>query len=222
MDALGLLIKGGGLTIENNAGTAVLSADSDGNLTFSGHLSGATGTFKGLFNAYNSNGKRLMQVSEGSVKFYDGTDNETVQGYIDSDLGSNVANLRLAGASMISFQAGASTLMSMSPNRMMVYKPIGIGGGYKNYPKAYGSSIIQTVSNTDAVALITSSTINYYLGVSDSGQGNTAVFACNGDGAAASVHVNSTTYLNGTWYATLASTFSGAIRINYVVCYFDN
>jgi phage minor structural protein len=222
MDALGLLIKGGGLTIENNAGTVVLSADSDGNLTFSGQLSGATGTFKGLFTAYNSNGKRLMQVSEGSVKFYDGTDNETVQGSIDSDLGSNVANLRLTGASMISFQAGANTLMSMSPNRMMVYKPIGIGGGYKNYPKTYGSSIIQTVSNTDAVALITSSTINYYLGVSDSGQGNTAVFACNGDGGAASVHVNSTTYLNGTWYVTLASTFSGTIRINYVVCYFDN
>ena len=222
MDALGLLIKGGGLTIENNAGTVVLSADSDGNLTFSGQLSGATGTFKGLLNAYNSNGKRLMQVSEGSVKFYDGTDNETVQGYIDSDLGANVANLRLAGTSMISFQAGANTLMSMSPNRMMVYKPIGIGGGYKNYPKTYGSSIIQTVSNTDAVALITSSTINYYLGVSDSGQGNTAVFACNGDGGAASVHVNSATYLNGTWYATLSSTFSGTIRINYVVCYFDD
>lgn len=222
MDALGLLIKGGGLTIENNAGTVVLSADSDGNLTFSGQLSGATGTFKGLLKAYNSNGKRLMQVSEGSVKFYDGTDNETVQGYIDSDLGANSANLRLTGTSMISFRAGANTPMVVTPNRMMVYKPIGIGGGHKNYPKTYGSSIVQIVSNTDAVALITSSTINYYLGVSDSGQGNTAVFACNGDGGAASVHVNSTTYLNGTWYATLASTFSGAIRINYVVCYFDD
>ena len=220
MDALGLLIKGGGLTIENNDGTVVLSADSDGNLTFSGQLSGATGTFKGLLKAYNSNGKRLMQVSEGSVKFYDGTDNETVQGYIDSDLGANVANLRLTGTSMISFRAGANTPMVVTPDRIMVYKPVGLGGGYKNYPKTYGGSIVQTVSNTDAVALITSSAINSCIGVSDSGQGNTAVFACNGDGGAASVHVNSATYLDGTWYATLSSTFSGAIRINYVVCYF--
>lgn len=222
MDALGLLIKGGGLTIENNTGTVVLSADSDGNLMFSGQLSGATGTFKGLLNAYNSNGKRLMQVSEGSVKFYDGTDNETVQGYIDSDLGANVANLRLTGTSMISFRAGANTPMVVTPNRITVYKPVGLGSGIKTYPKAFGGSIVQTVSNTDAVALITSSAINSCIGVSNSGQGNTAVFACNGDGGAASVHVNSTTYLNGTWYATLASTFSGTIRINYVVCYFDD
>ena len=76
-------------------------------------------------------------------------------------------------------------------------------------------------NGNDTVAIMTSADNNTKLGTTDSGPSNTAVFTCNGDGNASGVHVQGATYLNGTWWATLASKVSGTIRVNYVVVYWE-
>lgn len=53
---------------------------------------------------------------------------------------------------------------------------------------------------------------------SSSSQGVFVAFA-NGDGSAASVHIDCATYQSDTWYAALSGTLASgsAIRINYLV-----
>ena len=224
MDINGFLVKNGGLTVQNNAGTTVFYADSSGNLTFKGNLSGASGTFKGIFSAYNSSGYLLMQASGGKIYFYDGTSSQALQGTIDSDSSGSAKghpNLRLTGGTEVILRAGNSDSVILNETNLEIYTPIYYGVGGKKLPRSFGGSSVLTVSGADSAPLITSATINTALQVSNSSPSNTAVFACNGDGGASNAHVASPTFLNSdsTWYATFDRVVNGLIRISYVVCY---
>ena len=224
MDINGFLVKNGGLTVQNNAGTTVFYADSSGNLTFKGNLSGASGTFKGIFSAYNSSGYLLMQASGGKIYFYDGTSSQVLQGTIDSDRSGSAKgypNLRLTGETKVILRAGNSDSVILNEANLEIYTPIYYGIGGKKLPRSFGGSSVLTVSGADSAPLITSATINTALQVSNSSPFNTAVFACNGDGGASDAHVASPTFLNSnsTWHATFDRVVNGLIRISYVVCY---
>lgn len=85
-----------------------------------------------------------------------------------------------------------------------------------------GTKVVQISSgNPTSVAVLTSEELNTLLDTDDSSNANTTVSFANGDGSAQTVHVQGATYLNGIWYATLASgANTGSIRINYMVMYF--
>ena len=85
-----------------------------------------------------------------------------------------------------------------------------------------GTKVVQISSgNHTSVAVLTSEELNTLLDTDDSSNANTTVSFANGDGSAQTVHVQGATYLNGIWYATLASgANTGSIRINYMVMYF--
>ncbi len=84
-----------------------------------------------------------------------------------------------------------------------------------------GTKVVQTSNSATSVAVLTSAELNTLLDVDDSSNSNTTVSFANGDGSAQTVHVQGATYLNGVWYATLASgAKAGSIRINYMVTYF--
>lgn len=85
-----------------------------------------------------------------------------------------------------------------------------------------GTKVVQISSGSPtSVAVLTSEELNALLDTDDSSNANTTVSFANGDGSAQTVHVQGATYLNGIWYATLASgANTGSIRINYMVMYF--
>ena len=84
-----------------------------------------------------------------------------------------------------------------------------------------GTKVVQISNSATSVAVLTSEELNALLDTDDSSNANTTVSFANGDGSAQTVHVQGATYLNGIWYATLASgTNTGSIRINYMVMYF--
>ena len=84
-----------------------------------------------------------------------------------------------------------------------------------------GTKVVQTSNSPTSVAVLTSEELNTLLDTDDSSNANTTVSFANGDGSAQTVHVQGATYLNGIWYATLASgANTGSIRINYMVMYF--
>lgn len=85
-----------------------------------------------------------------------------------------------------------------------------------------GTKVVQISSGSStSVAVLTSEELNALLDTDDSSNANTTVSFANGDGSAQTVHVQGATYLNGIWYATLASgANTGSIRINYMVMYF--
>ena len=85
-----------------------------------------------------------------------------------------------------------------------------------------GTKVVQISSGSPtSVAVLTSEELNTLLDTDDSSNANTTVSFANGDGSAQTVHVQGATYLNGLWYATLASgANTGSIRINYMVMYF--
>lgn len=85
-----------------------------------------------------------------------------------------------------------------------------------------GTKVVQISSGSStSVAVLTSEELNTLLDTDDSSNANTTVSFANGDGSAQTVHVQGATYLNGIWYATLASgANTGSIRINYMVMYF--
>lgn len=85
-----------------------------------------------------------------------------------------------------------------------------------------GTKVVQISSGSPtSVAVLTSEELNTLLDTDDSSNANTTVSFANGDGSAQTVHVQGATYLNGIWYATLASgANTGSIRINYMVMYF--
>ena len=90
--------------------------------------------------------------------------------------------------------------------------------GNKNVTRMYASSAVITASGTYA-KMFTSSNVNSYLGVSNSGQGNTAVFVSNGDDAACGAHFDSANLNGSTWYLNLGSSHSGGLRVNYLIVY---
>lgn len=84
-----------------------------------------------------------------------------------------------------------------------------------------GTKVVQTSNSATSVAVLTSAELNTLLDVDDSSNSNTTVSFANGDGSAQTVHVQGATYLNGVWYATLASgAKAGSIKINYMAMYF--
>lgn len=85
-----------------------------------------------------------------------------------------------------------------------------------------GTKVVQISSGSPtSVAVLTSEELNTLLDTDDSSNANTTVSFANGDGSAQTVHMQGATYLNGIWYATLASgANTGSIRINYMVMYF--
>ena len=81
-----------------------------------------------------------------------------------------------------------------------------------------GSKVCNTGDN--ACNFLNTSEINSYLGISNSSNANTAVFASNGDGKAQASHLEGCTYVGGNWYATFSARATGSYRINYLVVYF--
>ena len=81
-----------------------------------------------------------------------------------------------------------------------------------------GSKVCNTGDN--ACTFLNTSEINSYLGISNSSNANTAVFASNGDGKAQASHLEGCTYVGGNWYATFSARATGSYRINYLVVYF--
>lgn len=59
MDKNGLHIKGGGFDISNNAGTKVLSSDTNGNLSITGAINATSGSFKGTISASTITGSTI-------------------------------------------------------------------------------------------------------------------------------------------------------------------
>jgi hypothetical protein len=219
MDKDGLLIKSGGLSIQNNAGTTVLSADVAGNLTFTGALNGATGTFRGALTAYNSSGKLLMQASAGRINFYDGANN-VVTGYVDSDLTANTNNIRINGNGLLALSVSGTQVVGIAQNRCNIYKPILYQGALVTMPRIYAGTAVRDAGGGNSVQLISLSQINSWFGINNASAVNTAVFVSNGDGAASNAHCQDATFLGGEWWATFDRTGVTTIRINYlVVCW---
>jgi hypothetical protein len=219
MDKDGLLIKNGGLSIQNNAGTTVLSADVAGNLTFTGALNGATGTFRGALTAYNSSGKLLMQASAGRINFYDGA-SDVVTGYVDSDLTANANNIRINGNGLISLSVSGTQVLGIAQNRCNVYKPILYQGALVTMPRIYAGTAVCDAGGGNSVQLISLSQINSWFGINNASATNTAVFVSNGDGAASNAHCQDATFLGGEWWTTFDRMGVTTIRINYlVVCW---
>ena len=90
----------------------------------------------------------------------------------------------------------------------------------KNIPvRMYGGSKVCNTGD-NACAFLNNNEINSYLGVKNSSNVNTSVFAANGDGHAQATHLEGCTYLSGNWYATFSARATGSYRINYLVVYF--
>ena len=71
IDASGVTIKNGALRILNNAGTTVLSGDSNGNLSISANLSlGGSNNKYGILNLYNSSNLLEVQLDYNGVRQY--------------------------------------------------------------------------------------------------------------------------------------------------------
>jgi len=73
------------------------------------------------------------------------------------------------------------------------------------------------------VLLVTAASLNTIFGVSNCGAGNTAVFVSNGDGNAWGGHFDGCSFIStGTpgWHATMASSVTGTVRINWLAVYF--
>lgn len=84
-----------------------------------------------------------------------------------------------------------------------------------------GGSIVRTVYEGTSYPLFSDSDMSAILGVSNSNVTNTIVFFENGDGAAQSVHIDGSTHLNNTWYATANRGMAAApLRINWLAVYF--
>ena len=90
----------------------------------------------------------------------------------------------------------------------------------KNIPvRMYGGTKVCNAGD-NSCAFLNNNEINSYLGVNNSSNANTSVFAANGDGRAQSSHLDGCTYVNGDWYATFSAIAKGSYRINYLVVYF--
>lgn len=90
----------------------------------------------------------------------------------------------------------------------------------KNIPvRMYGGSKVCNAGD-NACVFLNDNEINSCLGVKNSTNANTAVFAANGDGHAQSSHLEGCTYVSGNWYATFSAKAIGSYRINYLVVYF--
>ena len=83
-----------------------------------------------------------------------------------------------------------------------------------------GTKVLTAGKTGTSRQLFSNSEINSLLGVSNSSNGNTAVMVSNGDGAAASVHVEGCTYQNRAWHAVFNTNIGSVpIRINFIITY---
>ena len=65
----------------------------------------------------------------------------------------------------------------------------------------------------------TNADIDNLLGVTNTSNANTVIFIMNGDGKANAVHFT-TTYQSGNWYAVGESSWTGNLRVNYIIIRF--
>ena len=92
MDKNGLHIKGGGFDISNNAGTKVLSSDTNGNLSITGAINATSGSFKGTISASTITGSTISggtitgaSISGGSI-----TSNTTINVSTNLTIGNSI------------------------------------------------------------------------------------------------------------------------------------
>lgn len=88
-----------------------------------------------------------------------------------------------------------------------------------NVTRMYASTMVITVSNRTYATMFTSSTVNSYLGVSNSSASNTAVFVSNGDDAACGAHFDSANLNGSTWYLNMSAAHNGGLRVNFLIVY---
>lgn len=83
-----------------------------------------------------------------------------------------------------------------------------------------GTKVLTAGKTGTSRQLFSNSEINSLLGVSNSSNVNTVVMVSNGDGAAASVHVEDCTYKNKAWHAVFNTNIGSVpIRINFIITY---
>lgn len=238
MDKNGLLIKNGGLSIQNNAGTTVLSADSAGNLTIKGNIQmmgsqsmrvdNATGTKVGEIAFKQITGQTW---SPGALKImgYDYTSIETG----DTTTSKCFGRIMAAGCGLAMFgqdkSIGQKPFFGFGQNGSLLgvkidassssYDEYMVYNG-KRFPQIVAGSMVVTVSNSNSAPIFTNTQINLALGTNGSTNTNTAVFVSNGDGGSANAHCQDATYLNGTWWVTFDRVFSATVRVNYLIAQF--
>lgn len=84
-----------------------------------------------------------------------------------------------------------------------------------------GTLIINIPEKSNSVKVLSCEDINNLLGVTDSTNINTTVVFANGDGAAAKLHLEGSTYLNDAWHAVFndITTEVTRYRVNYFIAY---
>lgn len=86
-----------------------------------------------------------------------------------------------------------------------------------------GTKTFSVSSASKSIAIFTNAQINTLLGVTGSSNGNTVVFAVNGDYSAKNYYYTSPVYENGTWYVRNhndTNFATGTYRVNYLVIRF--
>ena len=234
----GLLIKNGGLSIQNNAGTTVLSADSAGNLTINGNIQmmgsqsmrvdNASGTKVGEI-AFKQITGQTWSPGALKIKGYDYTSIETG----DTTTSKCFGRIMAAGCGLAMFgqdkSIGQKPFFGFGQNGSLLgveidassssYDEYMVYNG-KRFPQIVAGSMVVTVSNSNSAPIFTNTQINLALGTNGSTNTNTAVFVSNGDGGSANVHCQDATYLNGTWWVTFDRVFSATVRVNYLIAQF--
>lgn len=97
------------------------------------------------------------------------------------------------------------------------------GGGTSGSLRFHAQTSVITASGS-GVQLVTVAQLNTIFGVSNCGPGNTAVFVSNGDGNAWGGHFDGCNYIgSGTasWWATMNTSVSGTVRVNWLAVYWS-
>lgn len=97
------------------------------------------------------------------------------------------------------------------------------GGGTSGSLRFHAQTSVISASGS-GVQLVTVAQLNTIFGVSNCGSGNTAVFVSNGDGNAWGGHFDGCNYIgSGTasWWATMNTSVSGTVRINWLAVYWS-
>lgn len=95
-------------------------------------------------------------------------------------------------------------------------------GGTSGNLRFHAQTSVLSASGS-GVQLVTAAALNTIFGVSNCGAGNTAVFVSNGDGNAWGGHFDGCNYIgSGTpsWWATMNTSVTGTVRINWLAIYF--
>ena len=139
MDKNGLHIKGGGFDISNNAGTKVLSSDTNGNLSITGAINATSGSFKGTISASTITGST---ISGGTIKGASISGN-TISGNTIS--GGTISGASISGGSITSgTNINVSTDLKVGNN---IYLSQGVNS-IKKIEFTSGNMIMNTWTNS--------------------------------------------------------------------------